>query len=247
MVQRTENWSREWNSSTNPSKQRKYRDNAPMHIKDKLVSANLGEVLREELGTRSLPVKIGDRAKVMRGDDKGAEGIISNIDREEEKIYINNLERQKTDGTVREKALRPSNVQLQALNLEDPGRIEKYDVEDYADIEVEEEELEEIEGDEDEEMMEELQQQAEQRDQAQQEADKEEIETEESEDADEEEASEEVEEESEEFSAEDVVEGTIDEVKEAIEDGADPEEVLEAEEDNKDRKTLKTWLEKRIE
>lgn len=244
MVQRTENWSREWNSSTNPSKQRKYRDNAPMHVKDKLVSANLGDVLREELGTRSLPIRIGDRAKVMRGDEKGAEGIVSNIDREEEKIYINNLERQKTDGTVKEEALRPSNIQLQALNLEDPGRIEKYDVEDYTDIEVEEEELEEIEGDEDEEMMEELQQQAEQRDQAQKEADKEEMETE---DSDEEEASEEAEEESEEFSAEDVVEGTIDEVKEAVEDGADPEEVLEAEEDNKDRKTLKSWLEKRIE
>ena len=244
MVQRTENWSREWNSSTNPSKQRKYRDNAPMHVKDKLVSANLGQTLRDELGTRSLPVKIGDRAKVMRGDDKGAEGIISNIDREEEKIYINNLERQKTDGTVKEKALRPSNIQLQALNLEDPGRIEKYDVEDYADIEVEEEELEEIEGDEDEEMMEELQQQAEQRDKAQQEADKEDIDTdqeasedEEDEDDDEEDV----------VSADEIVSGTIDEVKEAVEDGADPEAVLEAEENDKDRKTLKEWLEKRIE
>ena len=236
MVQRTENWSREWNSSTNPTKQRKYRENAPMHVKDKLVSANLNETLREELGTRNLPVKIGDRAEVMRGDERGAEGIISNIDREEEKLYINNLDRQKTDGTVKEIALRPSNVQLQALNLEDPERIEKYDVDDFTDIEVEEEELEEIESDEDEEMMEELQQQAEQREKAQ----------EQTEEVEEEEQDEEMEEASE-PSAEEVVKGTIDEVKKAVEDGADIEEVLEAEKDNKDRKTLKNWLEERSE
>ncbi|EHK01222.1 hypothetical protein HRED_09282, partial [Candidatus Haloredivivus sp. G17] len=30
------------------------------------------ETLREELGTRNLPVKIGDRAEVMRGDERGA-------------------------------------------------------------------------------------------------------------------------------------------------------------------------------
>ncbi|EHK01987.1 50S ribosomal protein L24P [Candidatus Haloredivivus sp. G17] len=239
MVQRTENWSREWNSSTNPTKQRKYRENAPMHVKDKLVSANLNETLREELGTRNLPVKIGDRAEVMRGDERGAEGIISNIDREEEKLYINNLDRQKTDGTVKEIALRPSNVQLQALNLEDPDRIEKYGVDDFADIEVEEEELEEIESDEDEEMMEELQQQAEQREKAQEQ-------TEEVEDEVEEEEPEQTEESSE-ASTEEIVKGTIDEVKEAVEDGADVEEVLEAEKDNKDRKTLKNWLEERSE
>lgn len=239
MVQRTENWSREWNSSTNPPKQRKYRENAPMHVKDKLVSANLNETLREELGTRNLPVKIGDRAEVMRGDERGAEGIISNIDREEEKLYINNLDRQKTDGTVKEIALRPSNVQLQALNLEDPGRIEKYGVDDFKDIEVEEEELEEIESDEDEEMMEELQQQAEQREKAQEQ-------TEEVEDEVEEEEPEQTEESSE-ASTEEIVKGTIDEVKEAVEDGADVEEVLEAEKDNKDRKTLKNWLEERSE
>lgn len=246
MVQRTENWSREWNSSTNPSKQRKYRKNAPMHVKDKLISANLDQTLREELGTRNLPVRVGDRARVMRGDDKGAEGIISKIDRTDEKIYINDLDRQKTDGTVKEKPLSPSNIQLQALNLEDPDRIEKYDVEDFGGIEVEQEELEEIESDEDEEMMEELQQQAEQREKAQEETEEPE---EASEEADEEEEPEETEDEDEASTgqADEVVEGTIDEVKEAVEDGADPEELLEAEKAGKDRKTLKTWLEKQVE
>ena len=160
MVDKTENWSSNWKSSKNQTKQRKYRTNAPMHVKDNFVTANLNDVLRDELETRSLGIRIGDRAKVMRGDDKGAEGIVSNIDRDNSKVYINNLDRQKIDGTLREKPFRPSNLQLQALNLEDEDRIEKYDVDDFSGIEVEEEELEELEEDEEQnEMMEKMQQQ----------------------------------------------------------------------------------------
>ncbi len=160
MVNKTENWSSDWNSSKDQTKQRKYRTNAPMHVKDNFISANLNQVLREELGTRSLGIRIGDRTRVMRGDDEGSEGIVSNIDRDEEKVYINNLDRQKTDGTLKEKPFRPSNLQLQALNLEDENRIEKYNVEDFSEIEVEEEELEELEEeDEQNEMMQKMQQQ----------------------------------------------------------------------------------------
>ena len=160
MVNKTENWSNDWNSSKDQTKQRKYRTNAPMHVKDDFISANLNQVLREELGTRSLGIRIGDRARVMRGDDKGSEGIVSSIDRDEEKVYINNLDRQRTDGTLKEKPFRPSNLQLQALNLEDENRIEKYNVEDFSEIEVEEEELEELEEeDEQNEMMQKMQQQ----------------------------------------------------------------------------------------
>lgn len=160
MTNKTENWSSEWKSSKNQTKQRKYRTNAPMHVKDNFISANLNDVLRDELETRNLGIRIGDRAKVMRGDDKGAEGIVSNIDRDDGKVYINNLDRQRTDGTLKEKPFKPSNLQLQALNLEDEDRIEKFDVDDFSDIEVEEEELEELEEEEEQnEMMQKMQQQ----------------------------------------------------------------------------------------
>ncbi len=47
---------------------------------------------------------------------------------------------------------------------------------------------------------------------------------------------------------EEVVEGTIDEVKEQVQDDdLDPEKVLEAEQANKDRVTLVDWLEERID
>lgn len=45
-----------------------------------------------------------------------------------------------------------------------------------------------------------------------------------------------------------IVEGTIDEVKEAADEkDLDYEKLLEAEKDNKDRKTLKNWIERQIE
>ncbi len=240
-MQRTENWSSDWKSSKNPTKQRKYRDNAPLHVKDKMISANMNDILRDELGVKTLTIVVGDRVKIMRGDDKGTEGIVSRVDRKEEKIYINNVDRQRTDGTVREKPFHPSNLQLQALNLSDPDRIDKYDVDDLEAIEVEDEELDELEEEEENEMM--------QRMQAQSETDQQEDDEEEDEDeegtADEKETEQETE--TAEFDAEEIVEGTVDEVKEAVENGADPQAVLEAEENSKDRKTLKQWLESRTE
>jgi hypothetical protein len=45
-----------------------------------------------------------------------------------------------------------------------------------------------------------------------------------------------------------VVEGTVDEVKDRVEDDdLDPEKVLDAEKDGKDRKTLKEWLDSRMD
>ena len=230
-------WSQSWKSSEKPGKQRKYRENAPLHVKGRLVSANLSGALREELGERTMPVRVGDRAKVMRGDDAGAEGIVSGVDREDEKLTINDLETERNDGTLREKPIHVSNVQLQALNLEDPSRVEGYGVEDFSEIQVEEEELEELEEEEEEnEMMQRMQSAN------QEEYDRSEDEEEASEG--EQEASEESENE---LRPQEVVEGNIDEVKEAVEEGLDPESVLEAEKDGKDRKTLVEWLEKRIE
>ncbi|MFB6203221.1 MAG: 50S ribosomal protein L24 [Candidatus Nanohaloarchaea archaeon] len=212
----TSKWSSQWNSSTNPTKQRNYRENAPQHIKDKLVSANLAPELREELGTRSLNLNVGDRVEVMRGDEKGKRGIISEIDRDEQKVYVDGIEVEKNDGTMREKALRPSNLQIHALNLEDSDRIEKYGVEETADIEVEKEEVEEVlEEDEENEMMKQMQKQ--------QDVDMDEIDEEELEEEVEE--MEETEEEVKEESGEDEEEQDLEEVEEEVEE--DVEEVEE--------------------
>lgn len=240
----TDNWSNSWNSSTNPSKQRKYRDNAPLHVKDKLVSANLDHELREELGTRNLNVRTGDRVKVMRGDEAGAEGIVNNIDRENTRIYVDGIEVERQDGSKSQKPLRPSNVQLVALNVEDIGRIEKYDVEDVESIEVDDEEMEEaLEEDEENEMMQQMQQGGDSGAHEEFEEDEEEDESEEVEESEEDADS------TSDAEYEEVVGGTISDGKDQLQDMENPdyEAALEAEKEGKNRTTFVDWLENKVE
>ncbi|MBC5793187.1 MAG: 50S ribosomal protein L24 [Nanohaloarchaea archaeon] len=243
MVNETENWSSNWKSSKKPSKQRKYRDNAPLHVKDKLVSAHLDEELREEVGTRNMPLRTGDRVRVMRGDQKGAEGIVNNIDRENTRVYIDGVENERTDGSTNQKAFPPSNVQIVALNIEDISRIEKYDVEDYEEIKVEEEELEEAlaEDEEENEMMQQMQ--------GGESGAHEQFEEDEEETEEVEEETEETEEEEVEADYSEVVSQNIGDVKDSVQEMESPDydALLEAEEDNKDRKTMKEWIESQKE
>ena len=254
----TENWSPDWKSSTNPSKQRKYRDNAPHHVKGKLLSANINDNIREELGTRSLTLRTGDKVEVMRGDEKGEKGIVKQINREETRVYVNDIEVERNDGSKQMKPLRPSNLQIQGLNLEEPARIEKYDTEEYEDLRVSEDEVEEaLEEDEENEMMQRMQggQEAEEdleeleEVEETEEAVEEETETEESES--EEESTQDETEETDSTSAdyEEIVSGTISDAKEALEemDNPDYDTALAAEEDNKDRKTFKEYLKNQVE
>lgn len=157
-MKQTDNWSKTWKSSTDPQKQRKYRQNAPQHVKDNFISANLSQNLRDKLGTRNLGIRNGDRVKVMRGDRKGAEGIVNKIDRENERVYIDGIEKEAVDGAKHQIPLRPSNVQIQSLNLSDSDRLAGYDVEERESIKVDDEEVEEaLEEDEQEEMMQQMQ------------------------------------------------------------------------------------------
>ncbi len=271
-MKQTENWSRSWKSSTDPQKQRKYRENAPQHVKDNFISANLSHNLRDELGTRNIGIRNGDRVKVMRGDRKGAEGIVNNIDRENERIYIDGVEKEAVDGTVHQIPLRPSNVQIQSLNLSEEDRLDKYDISDFESIKVDDEEVEEaLEEDEEEEMMQQMQggqsgaheqfedmdeeEIEEVKEQIEEEVDEEEIvEDAESEDKEssetdtsDEETDEEASEESSDYS--DVVGGTIGDAKDQISEMESPDfdALIQAEKSNKDRKTMIEYLENQKE
>jgi large subunit ribosomal protein L24 len=244
-MQETDNWSKSWKSSRKPTKQRKYRDNAPKHVKDKLVSINVSKELREELGTRSIPVRTGDRVRVMRGDEKGSEGIVSTVDRETQKIYVNDITVERQNGTESEIPLRPSNLQIQALNVDDNVRLEKYDISDVEQIGVEEEEMEEaLEEDEESEMMQKMQ-----AGQGEEEITTEEEETEEAEEPEEPEDTEEEETETTGADYDDIVGGTISDAKDELNDMENPdyEAALEAEKNNKNRTTFIDWLENKTE
>ena len=60
--------------SKKPSKQRKRFFNAPLHKRGKIMSVNLSPELRNKYGKRSIPIRVGDKVRIMRGDNRGIEG-----------------------------------------------------------------------------------------------------------------------------------------------------------------------------
>jgi len=248
-MQNTDEWSKHWKSSNDPSKQRKYRRNAPQHVKEKFVSSNVSDSLREELGTRSIKLRAGDQIEVMRGDKAGETGIVNQIDYDNEVIFVDGITTNRQDGTEVQVPLRPSNVQVVAMNVDDQRRMEKFEVEDLAEIEVDEEEMEEaLEEDEESEMMKQMQtgeSSMEPSEDEEEEETEDETETGEQEDKE----TEETEEGDSETEYDEIVSGTISDAKDELQsmDKPDYEAALQAEKSNKDRKTMIEWLESKAE
>lgn len=115
-------WSSKWSGSRQPRKQRKFRYNAPLHARQRFVSATLDKKLRKEFGVRSLPVRRGDEVVVMRGSFKNKAGKVSSVDLAKAKVYVETIKRKKVSGQEVEIALESSNLKITKLNLEDKKR-----------------------------------------------------------------------------------------------------------------------------
>jgi large subunit ribosomal protein L24 len=108
--------------SKQPRKQRKFRFNAPLHVRHKLMSVNLSEELREKYGRRSIPVKSGDTVQVMRGDFKDHEGKVEKVDLKNYRLMIEGVSVQKPDGNQVYHPIHPSNLMIVEMDLDDEER-----------------------------------------------------------------------------------------------------------------------------
>lgn len=118
-------FSRSWISSKQPRKQRKYRYNAPLHIRQKLLAAHLSKKLREEYGRRSFPIRKGDKVRIMRGKYKGLQGSVIRVDLKKLKVYVDCAKRKKVSGQEVYVPIDPSNLEIVELNLEDKKRLKR--------------------------------------------------------------------------------------------------------------------------
>ncbi|MDP4039625.1 MAG: 50S ribosomal protein L24 [Candidatus Pacearchaeota archaeon] len=118
-------FSTSWISSSQPRKQRKYRYNAPLHIKHKFLNANLSKELRKKYGKKSLPLRKGDEVLVMRGSFAKKKGKILEVDLKKLRLTVEGINRKKSDGTKVNVYFNPSKVQIVSLNTEDTKRFKK--------------------------------------------------------------------------------------------------------------------------
>lgn len=108
-----------------PSKQRKRFFNAPLHKKGKIMSVHLSPELREKYGLRSLPVRKGDKVRILRGDAKGVEGKVVRVDRKKYRVYIEGVTRTNQRGDEILVPIHYSNVMIVDLDLSDKWRKNK--------------------------------------------------------------------------------------------------------------------------
>jgi large subunit ribosomal protein L24 len=108
-------FSNAWKGSKQPRKQRKYRYNAPNHIKGAFVSSHLSKDLKEKHKKRSLRVRKGDKVKIMRGQFKGIEGKVEKVSLKTLKVFVEKAEMPKKDGSKAFYPIDPSNLLITAL------------------------------------------------------------------------------------------------------------------------------------
>lgn len=115
-------WSKHWKSSKKPKKQRKYIVNAPLHVKHKMLSAHLSKELIKKYSKRNIPLKKGDKVKIMCGQFKGKSGKVEEILVKTTKVFIEGIDIVKKDGSKVRKAIHPSNLLITELNTDDKKR-----------------------------------------------------------------------------------------------------------------------------
>ena len=118
-------YSSKWKGSKKPKKQRKYLANTPLHTRRKIMSVNLSAELRKEINKRNIPVRKGDKVKVMRGMFKNKEAKVEKVLRKDYKLLLEGIMIEKKDGSKVKFPIYYSNVQIIELDMADKKRITK--------------------------------------------------------------------------------------------------------------------------
>lgn len=85
-------FNKNWKASKQPRKQKKYSANAPLHLKHKLVSATLSKELRKRYGKRNIPLRKGDKVKVMVGKFRKNEGKVTKVLLKKSKVIVDGIQ-----------------------------------------------------------------------------------------------------------------------------------------------------------
>ena len=112
-------------TSSQPRKQRKFRYNAPLHIKGKFLNAHTSEEVVKENGVKTIRVIEGDTVKVMRGDHAGTEGKVREVDVKHETVTVDGVAEVKADGKEVPRKIHASNLLVTKLNTDDDRRLGK--------------------------------------------------------------------------------------------------------------------------
>ncbi|MCK4730255.1 MAG: 50S ribosomal protein L24 [Candidatus Aenigmarchaeota archaeon] len=118
-----QHFSSKWNVSVQARKQRKYMRTAPKHVRQKLMHTNLSSELKKKYDRRSFPVRAGDKVRVMKGSFKGKISKVTGLNLKSLSVYIEDVKRKREDGKEIQVPIKPSNLQIVSMVLDDKKRI----------------------------------------------------------------------------------------------------------------------------
>jgi large subunit ribosomal protein L24 len=116
-------YSRGWHSSSNARNQRMARRLAPLHMRERLLRTCISKELSEKYETNTLPVKISDRVKIMKGDHKGKMSKVSRVDHKLLKVYLEDVKVKRADGREVAIPFQACNLQIISLGSDDKRRL----------------------------------------------------------------------------------------------------------------------------
>ena len=102
-----------------PRKNREAFRNLAYHQRKRLLNVHLSKELREELHTRSLPVRKGDTVLVVKGKHSGWQKKVIKISLKKIKVQIEGIKTTKTDSTEIFHWIAPSNCVITGLGERD--------------------------------------------------------------------------------------------------------------------------------
>ena len=111
-------------ASGKPRKQRVFRYNAPMHVRQKFVHVRVAKELAAKLGVkrRSVAVRRGDTVKVMSGGSRGKTGKVASVDLKRAIVLVEGIVRKNAKGKESQIPIKSSNVYAIDLDLSDKLR-----------------------------------------------------------------------------------------------------------------------------
>ncbi|MGC8676260.1 MAG: 50S ribosomal protein L24 [Candidatus Micrarchaeia archaeon] len=113
--------------SSKPKKQRLFRYNASMHIRQHFAHAHISKELRQKLGIRkrNIQLRSGDTVKIMSGSMKGKTGKVHRIMLKNSKAEIEGITRKNARGKETFIPVSVSSLYITDLDMSDKRRSAK--------------------------------------------------------------------------------------------------------------------------
>lgn len=81
------------------------------------MAAPLSKEMRAKYNVRSLPIRINDEVKIIRGSNKGKEGKVTSVYRKKYVIHIERITREKVNGASVNIGVDASKVEITTVSM----------------------------------------------------------------------------------------------------------------------------------